>query len=74
MSTSPRTGLPALLLGFLAACGAESPVPAARRELARGRLDRADALLAQSLSDWLSSVTGFFISGLVNDLAGLGGP
>ena len=33
-----------------------------------------DAFLAQSISDWLSAVTGFFISGLVNDLAGLGSP
>ena len=35
------------LLGFLAACGAESPLPAAHRALARGRLEQADALLAK---------------------------
>lgn len=47
MTTFPRTGLPALVLGLVAACGVESPIPAARGELARGRLDRADALLAR---------------------------
>lgn len=47
MTPPPRLVRLALLLALCAACGVESPIPAARRELERGRLDRADEMLAK---------------------------